>query len=209
MDLQEVLSSIENEETKEAIISLVEAEKEKGISSYRKKDSEVLKLKNTLKELGYDHEKYSNVDEFIEDTKKVKDKVSKSSLTIAQLNDKLNDITSQLDSEREAAANAKRLAKENKLTAELTKNIGKDFIGSEYLIKDLISEGRVDLVNNEVVFKEGDDIITFDKGLVYLKEKNKGMLRTNIKSGTGDVGGNTIEPKEDEFTAKLRKALGQ
>jgi len=209
MDLQEVLSSIENEETKEAIISLVEAEKEKGISSYRKKDSEVLKLKNTLKELGYDHEKYSNVDEFIEDTKKVKDKVSKSSLTIAQLNDKLNDITSQLDSEREAAANAKRLAKENKLTAELTKNIGKDFIGSEYLIKDLISEGRVDLVNNEVVFKEGDDIITFDKGLVDLKEKNKGMLRTNIKSGTGDVGGNTIEPKEDEFTAKLRKALGQ
>ena len=67
MNLEELLGKIESDELKEAIVSIVNEEKQKGISKYSKKDKEVLKYKSALKEVGYDTEKYSDIDAFISD----------------------------------------------------------------------------------------------------------------------------------------------
>jgi len=198
MTLEEILAQIESDELKEAIVGKINEETEKGKSLYSKKDREVLKFKTALKELGYDHEKYADVSEFIDTKKEVESKVNDSKLTIATLNDKLNDLTSKLEQERAEADRAKRVSKENKITAELTNKIGGEFFGASYLIKTLISDGKVDIdENNQLFFREGEDVIPFEKGLDQLKQENKDMLRVTQQGGTGDVGGQGIGEKAD------------
>jgi len=214
MNLEEILAKIESDELKEAIVSKINEEKEKGISSYSKKDREVLKYKNALKDLGYDHEKYNDVQEFIESKKSVEQTATDSKLTIATLNDKLNELTATLESEKAQAEAIKRSAKENKLTAELTKTIGGEFYGADYLIKSLITDGKVDLdeATNQVFFKNGDDLIPFEKGVEKLKEENRDMLKVTQAGGTGDKGGNgNIQPPEELLsrpTDEVLDALG-
>ena len=200
MTLEEILAKIESDELKEAIVTKINEEKDKGIQSYTKKDKEVLKYKNALKDLGYDHEKYSDVTEFIESKKTVEQNVNESKLTIATLNDKLNDLTNKLDQERQQAEAIRRTAKENKLSAELTKTIGAEFYGADYLIKSLINEGKVDLddATNQVFFKNGDDLVPFEKGIEQLKEQNRDMLKVTQSGGTGDKGGTGIPTTVDE-----------
>ena len=199
MNLEELLQQVDDESLKESIVAVVNVEKERGISSTKKKDKEVLRFKSALKDLGYDREKFEDLDSFISANKERESKTQKSSLTIAQLNDKVQSLAETLETERQQLAEKTRIAKESKLQAQLTEKIGNEFYGSKYLINDLVSNGRVDLVDNKVVFKSGDDIISFDSGLTALKEENKGMLKVTQKAGSGESGGETPKNKEVSF----------
>ena len=202
--LEEILSAIEGDDIKEAIVGLIDNEREVGISKYNSKDKEVLKYKNAMKSLGFDKDKYETIDDFIESKQDVEKKVTKSNLTIAELNDRLNTITDELNAERENVQAKAKESRDNKLTAELTQAIGGKYIGSEYMIRDLIREGQVDINDNKVVFKNGDDLIPFETGLKQLEEQNADMLKTSLKGGTGDVGGKTPKQKDTSFVDKMK-----
>ena len=195
MTLAELLAKLDAEdlnrdELKNEITNYVKSVEEKGKQAYSKKDKELLKFKSALKDAGWDNEKYSDVKEFVSSLKKKDEKITTSDVTIAQLNEKLNELTSSLEQERAIRTEAERTAKQSKLTAELTNAIGKDFYGAEYLIKDLVRDGKVNLAEDgSVVFKNGDDIVTFDNGINQLKEQHKDMLRVDQVGGSGKNGG--------------------
>jgi len=208
VDLETVLNSVESDEIKEAIVSLINVEKEKGISAYRDKDREVLTWKSHAKDLGWDSTKYSNVDEWKTAIKNTDKKVSDSTLTIAQLNDKLNSYVKELELERENTRTIQKKSKEHKLQAELTNKIGADFYGSEFMIKNMISEGMADIDNDSIVIRDGDKVMDIDSGILFLKEKYKDSLKSHIKSGSGVTGGEKLSPtKEPSFAEQLKARL--
>lgn len=195
MTLEEILAQIESDDLKEAIVGKIEEEKMRGKEASKKKDRDNLKLKADLKSLGWDKDKFETIDEFRESLE-AKDKANNTNkLTIAQLNDKLDALESTLATERAEAELVKTRAKETKITSELTKHMGDSFFGASYLIKSLISDGRVDIdeVSDRIYFKDGDEVIDFEKGLAKLKEDNKDMLKVSQQSGTGDVGGSGVD----------------
>lgn len=205
MTLEEILATVESEQTKEAIVNAINAEKEKGISEYRKKDTEVLKYKGLVKELGYDPEKFESVDSFIESKKKT---VSESNLTIAQLNDKLNSYMTELETERETSRQIQKKAKENKLNADLTGKIGNMFYGAEFMIKTLITDGVADIQDDKTVIKDGDRVLSLDEGINLLKDKYKDSLKTSQVAGSGDSGGSKSQPqKEKSFAEQMAERL--
>jgi hypothetical protein len=192
MNLDEMLkklSSLENgEELAEAVMTALESEKERGIASTRKKDKDVLKLKATLKDLGYDKETFDDLDSFVENIKKTKDSTVKSELTINTLNDRVNELILDLKKEREAKEAITTKAKVKTLEAELQSTIGDKFFGAKYLIKDLISSGSVDIdEDGNKYFKDGDTLVPWEKGIESLKEKNKDILKVSQSAGSGDI----------------------
>lgn len=168
----------------EEIVGVVEAEKTKGIESYRRKDQEVLKFKNALKELGYDSEKYADVSEFIGTVKKKDESLTKKELTISELNNKLLDLETKWSAERESAKQIAEKANRNKMLAELTSNIGDKLKGSKYIIESLINNGRVTVVEDRVAFKDGESIVDFNTGIQKVLEENKDLLIVSQKTGS-------------------------
>ena len=166
------------------IITLVEEEKNRGIESYRKKDQEVLKYKNTLKELGWDSEKYQDVSEFVTTVKKKDEVVSKKDITISELNTKLIDLESKWTQERESAKQITEKSNRNKMLAELTGAIGDKLRGSKYIIDSYISNGRVAIVDDKVAFRDGETTIDFNTGIQKVLEENKDLLIVNQKTGS-------------------------
>lgn len=205
MTLEEILAKIEDETVKEAVASAIHAEKQLGISATSKKDAENLKLKAKLKDTGWDPEKFDTWEKFVASKKALEDKSTTAETTISQLSDKVTDLANQLLESEKKTERAAKSAKENKLKAKLTEAVGDKFYGSTYLIKDLVSSGRVDIVDGKVVFKDGDTSVDFDKGIANLKEENKSMLKTGLKPGSGDAGGDTPEV-DGSVDARLKKA---
>jgi hypothetical protein len=196
MTLEELVAKLEGDDLKEAVVGLVNAEKEKGITSYRKKDGELLNFKTTLKSKGYDPETMK-LDEWLSGFSKTEEKVRESSVTIAQLEDKLNTVQGQWESERTAA-------KQSKIQAELTSAIGNTFYGADYMIKAWIAEGKVDLVEGKVLY----DGKTFNDALPTIKEENKGSLRVTQVPGSGDSGGSPAPSSgEKSFVDKVRAQM--
>lgn len=208
MNLEEVLSSIGDESIKEAVVSLINAEKERGIEAYRKKDKESMEWKNHAKDLGWDNTKYDNIDDWKNSLKTKDKKVSESNLTIAQLNDKLNTYMAELESERESSRQIQKKAKENKLQADLTSKIGNVFYGSDFMVKTLISEGIADIQDDQTIIKDGDRVLSLDEGINVLKEKYKDSLKVQQVAGSGDNGGTKVTPqKEKSFAEQMAERL--
>lgn len=210
MDLETLLGALDSDELKEAVVELINDEKDRGKDAYRKKDKELSKWKDDYRDLGWDPDKFESRSDFIEKKKADNKKVTDLSLSNAELNDKINNLITERDQEREHSKQKAEEVRKAKLSNKLQQEIGSDFIGSQYLIKDLINSNSVDLNGEEVVFKDGDEFIPFSKGLEQLKETNKNMLKTNQKGGSGDVGGETPKQSEElSFVDKLKKEMKQ
>jgi len=206
MTLEEILAELD-EPKRAAVQTAIQNEKTAGINASNKKDKENLKLKSSLKELGYDSEKFETVDLFIADRKAIADKAATGEVTIATLNSDVSGLQTRLDDMVAKEKKATTDARNSSLTAKLTSSIGNTFYGSDYMIKDLIRESKVDLVGGEVVFKKGDEVIAFDAGVAQLKEANKDSLKVVQKGGSGDKGGDSFEGGEPStFAEKLKAA---
>jgi len=181
MDLEALLAKIESDEIKQGVIDAISAETEKGKALYREKDKELMNYKHKAKE-------------WLEGKTAIESKVEESTMTIAQLNEKLNQVTTNLENE-------KKTAKNNKLQAELTNKIGNMFYSTDLLIKDLIREGRADISDNGTTI----DGVPIDEAIEKLKSERKSDLRMSQKGGTGDSGGSeqSRNSEEDAFLAKL------
>jgi len=196
MTLEQIMAKLEGDDLKEAIVGLINAEKEKGITSYRKKDGELLAVKNALKSKGYDPES-GKLDEWLESKIKSEDKVRESSITISQLEDRLTNVTSQWE-------NDKKAAKESKIQAELTSKIGNMFYGSNYMIKTWINEGKVDIVDGNIMY----DGKPFDSALETIKADHKDSVRVSQAPGSGDTGGgNNAAPTEKSFVERVKERI--
>ena len=205
MDLEELLSVLP-EEYKDTVANLVNAEKQKGISEYKKKDSEVMKYKALVKDLGYDSEQYSNVDEFKQSTKTKLDTAEKSSLTLKMLNEQLTDLKSQLTNEVNSRVEKETKFKHEKIRNVLNQEIGNKLYGSKYLIDNIISSNQLDLNDDSIVSKDGKDLNTF---ITNILEENKDSLRVEQTKGP-DL---RINPSKTELSDKsvieqLRAQMG-
>ena len=167
----------------EAFEKEVGKEKEKGISSYQKKDKEVVKLKGMLKELGYDKDTYDSIDEFKSSIQKAKDKADNSDMTISSLNSKIETLTEQFNKAEEQKTKLAEKNKKSTIYNKLNKSIGDQLYGSEYVIESLINNKKVDMNGENVVFRNGDDVVDFDTGVKKLLDENKDILKVNQKSG--------------------------
>jgi len=208
MTLEEILGSIEADNVKEAIVAKINEEKERGISEYRKKDQEVLKYKGLIKDLGYDSDKYESIDSFVESKKKVDKVATESNLTIAQLNDKLTNYMTELETERNNTRQIQKKAKETKLNADLSGKLGNMFYGADFMVKTLISEGVADIENDQTIIRDGDRVLSLDEGINLLKDKYKDSLKATQVAGSGDNGGTKVTPqKEKSFAEQMAERL--
>lgn len=211
MSIEGIMAKLSDSEKKE-FNDAIENEKTIGINKYNKKDGETLKLKSNLKALGYDPEKFSTIEAFIDSRKAIDKKVTTGEQTIASLTERLdlNDAERESEkAERKAeqieATKVAKVAKDAKLTTELTKGVGDKFFGSDYMIKDLVREEKVDFVDGKVVFKDGEKTVAFDDGVKSLMESNKDSLKSKQIGGSGDRGGDKL----DNNSARIEQARGR
>jgi len=188
---------------KQVILDAIEAEKNKGITSYQSKDKEVLKYKAAVKKLGYSKEEVDGLDAFIESLASKSASADGKDVTIAELKSNITSITKRLDDE---AAEKTALAEKHGNTRaqmELQKSIGDKFVGADTIIENLLLSKRVSVVDDKVVFKDGENIVTFEDGVKALEEKYKGQIKSNQAGGANTTqGGSGLPPKKlNEMTA--------
>jgi hypothetical protein len=199
--LTELLNSVESEETRAGLLKIYQDDvgsmEQLGVDKYNKKDGEHLKLKNAIKDTGYDSDKHATLREYIDSLKDVTVKANDGDLAYKALEKKFTDMETLFASE-------KADAKTSNIEAELTKELGGMFIGksSSLLIKDLIAGGKVDLQDGKYFFKDGDTVTDFKSGVATLKETYKDLLKSDQNGGSGDAGGDTGDADADaEFKA--------
>jgi len=209
MELQDIISQLgglelENKDALiDGIVGIVESEKQKGISSYRSKDQEALKLKNALKSLGYDHEKYTDIEDFIKSKSEQPTQnrdITKDDVELSKLRRELDGLKSELESERTQTKQLKDKSDKSKITAELMKEIGDKVYGSKWVIESLIANGTVKVVDDEIAFVDGDSVYDFKTGLSNLLEKNPDILKVQQKSGAGSTKSNQPQINTEELT---------
>jgi len=198
MTLQEILAHITDEGAKEGLVSLLKAETDKGTSH----QTESASLRDAFKELGYDKDKFSDITDFVNQRNtSSKESAEKNTVTISSLNDKLNDLTLALESEKAGAEKIRADGVRSQLTAELTSKIGNEFYGSNYMIKDLVENNGVGFDgNNNIEFVNGDEKLSFDKGFEQLKINNKDMLKVSQSGGTESTGGDNSQGDSEYST---------
>lgn len=199
-ELKKMLEGSDNAESIiESVLDMVNSEKEKGVSSYKKKDQETLKLKNAIKELGFNPDEDGDLDTFIQKQKSKKTETESVKLSNAQLAEKLASIEEQMNAEKARASALQKKAEREKINSRLTSTIGEKIFGSKYIIESLINNGKVKVVDDDVVFVNGDDVIPFDTGVKNVLEENKEMLKVSQKNGSQSVKSDGTPASELDF----------
>ncbi len=193
----------------EGVIDVVNSEKTKGQQAYKKKDKEVLKYKSVIKELGFDNDE-GDVSSFVSGIKDKLTNTDKNKSKYAQMSEKLDDVLGELNKERDASKRLRQSNIKEKITNKLTKSIGDKLYGANYVIESLVTSGKVAMdEDNNIYFKDGDDVVTFDKGVAKVLEDNKDMQKVSQNKGTGKPGGDTTggldldEMSVDDILANL------
>lgn len=209
MDIDEIVTLLPEEVrevAKDKILSAIEAEKQAGIAAYQKKDKETLKLKSVLKDLGYDHETYSSVEEFKTSIKTKTETADKSNLTLKMLQEQLSDIKTQLANETNLRVTSEEKVKTNTIKDALLTSIGGQFYGDNYLIENILNSKRLDLQEGKIVTKDGKD---YDSFISEIFEQNKENQKVQTKEGVALTvkPGVTIPINKNSFGDKLKEKL--
>jgi len=196
-------------------------------TKYTSKDKEALKWKGVAKNVGWDHEKYESTDKFVEEVKGKLDKVS----NVDNLYGDNSDLTNRLalmekKLEEKEIAETKLKATNNKqiLKTKLDEALGKKLKASKYVVNDLINNKSVAVIDGEVVFKDGDDIVLFSDGIkgvlkdneeLLLSDQNPGSNSSNYKGKSNNTSKlsvaeiNKMSPAELQKHIKEIKKLGK
>jgi hypothetical protein len=181
----------------EAVTSLVGAEKQRGIESYRRKDADVLKLKSALKSLGYDKEDFDGVDQFVESLKLTKQKSTENQTEMEKLLARVEALQNEnatTKAEREAE---RKKGERSTLSQKLSEALGSKLYASSAIIESLINNGVVKMVDGKMVFStDTGDVSDFDAGIKHILDKNKDALKTEQRGGAGNPKG------EDPYKGK-------
>jgi len=83
------------------------------------------------------------------------------------------------------------------LTNKLSETLSSKVYGSKHLIKTLIDSGRVEKIDGDILFKDGDEYLSYDKGIDRILEENAEDLKSNQKPGNETIS------KQHNITKKL------
>jgi hypothetical protein len=173
-EMKTELEKIGKTDLMEGIAELISQERNRGIDEVSKRNKEaqnLRKYKLALEAAGLNEG--DDLTEFLSKKTTTKD----DSISLKSLKAELDRVKAERDNERLSG-------KKKTLEAELTNAFGDKVYGSKYLIKDLIANGSVDQIDGEIVFKSGDEHISFAEGIQKVLDNNKDMLRTNQTAGS-------------------------
>jgi hypothetical protein len=179
--------SFDKESVKSTFSSILKAQDDYGKASYTKKAGQVSKYLEVLGKLGYDKDSYENPDEFVAKFNDKTQSLETKSSEYQLLEARLRRIEGEKQAETERAESLKLTAEKSTLEQKLTQALDAELKGTKYIVKDLISDKKVKLVDGEVVFVEGDEVVLFDDGIKQLIADNEDLVKVGIKSGAGST----------------------
>jgi len=187
----------------------VEGEKSKGIIEVnrRNKEAESLrKYKIAFDNLGYDGT--TELTDFVQGLKTTTETVALKDTTLADLQNQVKKLSgdfsktqAELLTERQAAGELKIKAKNEKLRGTMVETFRDKVYGHDYLINDLISSGRVDLVEDKPVFiQEDKTTMSYEDGVKQLLDSRPDIVKNTQRPGGGAQpnGGVTSGPVTDD-----------
>lgn len=202
MDLQELKTQLEGAnkaDLYESIVNAIEGEKQRGISEVNKRNAENAKLrkfKQSMEALGYDGE--ADLDEFTSSLVDLRSQVNdkgNNSLTLKSLNSQIAKLTKDLETEKSLRLTAENKSKVEKINSQLLSTLQNKVYGADLLVKSLVAENKVDLLDNQVVFKDGDSVVNMDEGIKNLLETRKDIVRNTQSPGSNSHGtSNAVNP---------------
>lgn len=195
MTLEELKTKLESldkgSDLYDTVVDLINEEKERGKTAKHKANGEAQNLrafKKSLEALGFEGDS-DEVDSF---TASLLDKITNANstgdtntLTLKSLQAQLKKMNGQLETEQTRSRTLETKAKSKTIAAKLTDALSDKVYGGKYLINSLISDGRVDMDGDTVVFKNGDEVISFEDGVTQVLEENKDIVRTAQTPGSG------------------------
>jgi len=157
-------------------IDAIEAEKERAVQSYKKKDIETLKLKNQLKSFE------TNTDESILREKTVAEQIKA--------------LQDQLDQERTTRSEAENKIKNKTIEQELTKALGDKIYGADDFIQLAVLRGDLQILDDQIVTSEGKP---FNDYITSVLESKKGQLKVIQNPGVNILPRQTNETGPRSF----------
>jgi len=159
--------------------SKVDAETEVGKGFYREKDSEAKKLREGLKKLGYDSEKYGSVDEYLSAREKEN---SQKDITLESLKDAVESLKTDLTSERDLRTSEHNSRVKATAQAKLTESLATKIYGAKGTIAGILATSELAMDGDDITIG-GSSVEDFVSG--YIKD-NPDDVRTNQDGGGGN-----------------------
>jgi len=172
--------TLDKDSIKSSITSVLEAQATYGKTQYDKKQSQIKKFEEVLDAIGYEGE---SVKDFAKKFKEDKSAIDTTKTEKEQLVERIKRLEAEDAQRKEEQNRLKAENEKNIITSKLTEAIGNRLKGSKYIIKDLIRENKVTLVDGEVMFVEGDDVVLFDKGVESVLESNADLVVNKQNAG--------------------------
>jgi len=209
----------EGKEYLEAVVSTVEAEKQKGVLESQKGNKEnqnLRKYKIGLESLGFNPEE-TELETFLTTLKTSKETAAKGKEVKTTLDSLTNDFNNlktnfektqkELADERKAAQLLKDKAQKSKIKEVLTSKLGNEIYGADLIIESLISAGKVGIDENEnVLFIEGDTKLDLEAGIKKFLESRPDIKKNNQQPGA-DSHQTTITAQDKNADAERIKTL--
>jgi hypothetical protein len=198
MTLDELFTKYKVEDgDKDIVHGLIETEKQKGIEASRKKGEEVKKhltdanhLRDTIKALGVDPD--GDLETQISD---IKGKLTGKAGKETELEKTVKTLQTRLDKKDKEAAEKETKYRNLRVSERLVKAIGDKVHASEYVIKNLIQDGKVSLNDNdEVIWKDAAGDLDFEKGVDSFIKSNPSIVKNQQAAGSGSTGGTGKPP---------------
>lgn len=203
MDLEQLKASLEaagKTQEFEAVLALIEAEKNKGINESKRRNQEnqsLRKYKQAVETLGF--KEGDDLDSWSASIIEKTSGGNKDSLSMKALNNKISDLERMYENEKKARLNAETNAKNKAISAKLTTALNDKVYGADLLVQSLLNDNAVDLDGDNVVFVDGDDKVDFDTGIKNLLDKRKDIAKTTQVNGSGKPSSNKMPADLDSI----------
>jgi len=188
-------------------IDLVKAQENKGIETNTKRLDEIklLKAKNENYSKGLDSLGVDVGGDWVSDLQKRKGKPAKAdeSAIEAKFVNEIDALKSSLKTLTEQNGRNKRKALEGSLLEKLSGKV----LGAKTTVENLILKGAVDLNDNdEIVFKNGENVLSFSEGIDNLLKSEDVILASNQNSGSNgsSKGAESGKPQEKGFYEAMK-----
>lgn len=178
---------LDKESVKTSFKDLLKTQDEYGKTSYSKKAAQVNKYLDMLNKLGYDKEVHANPEDFLAKFEDKTKTIETQTSAYQVLEARLKKIESEKLAETERAETLKSENERATIETKLTKALDAELKGTKYIVKDLIADKKVKLVDGEVVFMDGENVVLFEDGIKKIIEDNEDLRKVSIKPGAGST----------------------